>query len=98
MSAIETLAGITFVVAAVTGAAGYGISSIERADSETFRRFCMSYDAWIVGFGLSRVFIVLQPPATPVAYAVWLCVAAIDAYLLYVYFRRIQTITVNAAG
>lgn len=71
---------------------------IKSANSETFRRFCMSYDAWIVGFGLSRVLIVLQLLATPVAYGVWLSVAAIDAYLLYVYLRRNQTVTVNSAG
>ena len=71
---------------------------IKRANSETFRRFCMSYDAWIVGFGLSRVLIVLQLLAAPAAYGVWLSVAAIDAYLLYVYFRRNQRITVNSAG
>jgi uncharacterized membrane protein YfcA len=70
---------------------------IKRANSETFRRFCMSYDAWIVGFGLSRVLIVLQLLAAPAAYGVWLSVAAIDAYLLYVYFRRSQAITVNTA-
>ncbi len=70
---------------------------IKRANSETFRRFCMSYDAWIIGFGLSRVLIVLQLLATPVAYGVWLSIAAIDAYLLYVYFRRNQAITANAA-
>jgi uncharacterized membrane protein YfcA len=70
---------------------------IKRANSETFRRFCMSYDAWIVGFGLSRVLIVLQLLAAPAAYGVWLSVAAIDAYLLYVYFRRSQAITVKAA-
>lgn len=70
---------------------------IKRANSETFRRFCMSYDAWIVGFGLSRVLIVLQLLAAPAAYGVWLSVAAIDAYLLYVYFRRNQAITVKAA-
>ena len=70
---------------------------IKRANSETFRRFCMSYDAWIVGFGLSRVLIVLQLLAAPAAYGVWLSVAAIDAYLLYVDFRRSQAITVNVA-
>ena len=26
-------------------------------DAETFRRICMSFDAWVVGFGLSRVLI-----------------------------------------
>ena len=71
---------------------------IKRINSETFRRFCMSYDAWIVGFGLSRVLVVLQLLATPIAYGVWLSVGAVDAYLLYVYFKRSQTTAVNSAG
>jgi len=61
---------------------------IQRIQAETFRRFCMSYDAWIVGFGLSRVLIVLQLVASPAAYAIWLCVASVDAYLLYLYLAR----------
>ena len=36
-----------------------GAFAIRRLDAETFRRICMSFDAWIVGFGLSRVLIEL---------------------------------------
>ncbi len=32
-----------------------GAFVIRRMDAETFRRICMSFDAWVVGFGLSRV-------------------------------------------
>jgi len=31
-----------------------GAYFIRRMDAETFRRICMSFDAWVVGFGLSR--------------------------------------------
>ena len=48
----------------------------------------MSFDAWIVGFGLSRVLIVLQLLASPAAYGVWLSVAIFDLYLLYLFFWR----------
>src|SRR3977135_1792651 len=34
-----------------------GAYLIRRLDAETFRRICMSFDAWVVGFGLSRVVI-----------------------------------------
>jgi uncharacterized membrane protein YfcA len=61
---------------------------INRVNAETFRRICMSYDAWIVGYGLSRVLVVLQLLASPQAYTVWLGIAAIDSYLLYVFFTR----------
>jgi len=37
-----------------------GAYVIRRLDAETFRRVCMSFDAWVVGFGLSRVLIELN--------------------------------------
>ena len=43
-----------------------GAFVIRRLDAETFRRICMSFDAWIVGFGLSRVLIELRLVASPV--------------------------------
>jgi uncharacterized protein len=58
---------------------------------ETFRRICMSFDAWIVGFGLSRVLIVLQLLGSPAAYGVWLSIAIFDLYLLYLFFWRGQS-------
>jgi uncharacterized membrane protein YfcA len=65
-----------------------GAFLIKRVEAETFRRICMSYDAWIVGYGLSRVLIVLQLIASPAAYTVWLAIAAMDTYLLYTFFTR----------
>ncbi len=47
----------------------------------------MSFDAWVVGFGLSRVLIDLTLIASPTAYSVWLAVVLLDLYLLYVFFR-----------
>src|SRR5262249_53119549 len=32
-----------------------GAYAFRRLDSETFRRICMTFDLWVVGFGLSRV-------------------------------------------
>jgi uncharacterized membrane protein YfcA len=68
-----------------------GAYLIQRMPVETFRRICMSFDAWIVGFGLSRVLIALQLLASPAAYSVWLSVAIIDVYLLYLFFGRRQS-------
>jgi hypothetical protein len=56
-------------------------------DAETFRRICMSFDAWVVGFGLSRVLIELDLMASPWAYWVMAAAILIDAWLLYVFFR-----------
>src|ERR1700736_5405080 len=54
--------------------------------TETFRRICMSFDAWIVGFGLARSIIDLKLLSAPGAYSVWGAVILFDVYLLYRYF------------
>jgi hypothetical protein len=46
----------------------------------------MSFDAWVVGFGLSRVLIELDLLASPWAYGVLVGTILIDAYLLYIFF------------
>jgi uncharacterized membrane protein YfcA len=63
-----------------------GAFAIRRMDAETFRRICMSFDAWVVGFGLSRVLIELKLFASPWAYVVLALTIAIDVYLLYNFF------------
>jgi len=65
-----------------------GAYTIHRINPETFRRLCMSFDAWVVGFGLSRVLIELDLVSSPSAYLPWLFVIAIDTYLLYQFFTK----------
>jgi uncharacterized membrane protein YfcA len=64
-----------------------GAYFIRRWDAETFRRICMSFDAWVVGFGLSRVFIDLNLIASPWAYGVMAVTILIDTFLLYLFFK-----------
>jgi hypothetical protein len=61
---------------------------MRHVDSETFRRICMSFDAWVVGFGLSRVLIELNLAASLWAYGVMAVTIVIDVYLLVVFFTR----------
>src|SRR6516162_3650222 len=63
-----------------------GAYLIRRLEPETFRRICMSFDAWIVGFGFSRVLIDLHLMKSPSAYSVMAVAILIDTYLLYVFF------------
>ncbi len=63
-----------------------GAYLIRRLDAETFRRICMSFDAWVVGFGLSRVLIDVKLVASPWAYSVMVLAIVIDSYLLYIFF------------
>jgi uncharacterized membrane protein YfcA len=59
---------------------------IRRIATETFRRVCMSFDAWIVGFGLSRTLIELGVAASPAAYSVLAATLIIDGILLARFF------------
>jgi hypothetical protein len=71
-----------------------GAYFIRQVNAETFRRICMSFDAWVVGFGLSRVLIELDLLESPWAYSVTAITILIDAYLLYIFFivqRRHQS-------
>jgi uncharacterized membrane protein YfcA len=63
-----------------------GAYLIRRLDAETFRRISMSFDAWVVGFGFSRVLIDLNLVESAWAYSVMAMTILIDTYLLYVFF------------
>jgi hypothetical protein len=59
---------------------------IRHVEAETFRRVCMSFDAWIVGFGISTLLRLLHVVDGPEAYLVLAAVALVDAVLLYRFF------------
>src|SRR5574337_165620 len=65
-----------------------GAYVIRQMNADTFRRICMSFDAWVVGFGLSKVLIDLRWATSPSAYVVWMAVILIDLTLLYGFFMR----------
>jgi len=65
-----------------------GAVLIRHLDAETFRRVCMSFDVWIVGFGLSRVLAELGLAKGALAYGPMLAAVLLDAVLLLVFFSR----------
>jgi uncharacterized membrane protein YfcA len=79
---------LTVIVPSVLIGIPLGAYVIRRLDAETFRRICMSFDAWVVGFGLSRVLVDLKLMASPWAYSVMAITILIDTYLLFIFFRR----------
>ena len=83
---------LTFVPSVVVGIP-LGTYLIRRLDADTFRRICMSFDAWVVGFGLSRVLIDLKLLGSPWAYSVMAITIAIDCHLLYVFFTSQNTVS-----
>jgi uncharacterized protein len=67
-----------------------GAYLIGRLAAETFRRICMSFDAWVIGFGVSRTLIDLGVLGDPSAYVVLALAATVDMVLLYQFFTRRQ--------
>jgi len=73
-----------------------GTYFIRRLDAETFRRICMSFDVWVVGFGLSRVLIDLKLMESPLAYSVMVFAILLDAYLLYIFFKTRKQVVIQS--
>jgi uncharacterized membrane protein YfcA len=85
---VESTQILPYIVPSVLVGIPLGTYLISRMDPEVFRRLCMSFDALVVGFGMSRVLIELRLAPSPAAYGVLAAVVVIDAYLLYRFFQR----------
>jgi uncharacterized membrane protein YfcA len=83
---IESLALIPFIVPSIAIGVPIGAQIIQRVRPETFRRVCMSFDAWIVGFGLSSLLKDLRLVESNLAYLVLVAVGILDTWLLYRFF------------
>ena len=77
----------SWIVPSVLVGIPLGAWAIRRLDAETFRRICMSFDVWVVGFGLSRTLITLKLAQSPGAYAAMAVAGALDLVLLYFFFN-----------
>jgi uncharacterized membrane protein YfcA len=65
-----------------------GAFLIHRIRPETFRRICMSFDAWVVAFGISTQFRDLKIVESNAAYLVMALVGLVDGWLLYRFFAN----------
>jgi uncharacterized membrane protein YfcA len=83
----DSMAIASTIVPAVLLGIPLGAFVIRRLDAETFRRVCMSFDVWVVGFGLSRVLVDLKLAQGAFAYGPMALAIVLDAWLLYVFFK-----------
>jgi uncharacterized membrane protein YfcA len=93
---VESLNLMPFIVPSIAIGVPIGAQLIQRIRPETFRRVCMSFDAWIVGFGLSSLLKELRLVESNLAYLTLVAVAILDTWLLYRFFA-IQLPTVKRA-
>jgi uncharacterized membrane protein YfcA len=82
----QSLGLIPYIVPSIAIGVPIGAALIQRIRPETFRRICMSFDAWIVGFGLSNLLKELHLVETNLAFLVLFAVGVLDTWLLYRFF------------
>ena len=85
---VESMKVMPYIVPSVLLGIPLGVFLIRWMDPETFRRLCMSFDAVVVGFGLSRVLVELKLASTFTTYSILSIVVLLNAVLLYRYFRE----------
>jgi uncharacterized membrane protein YfcA len=88
---VTSIALIPWIVPSILIGVPIGAFIIRRVAVETFRRICMSFDAWVVGFGLSRLLNELGLVVGPSAYTVLIVTALIDTWLLFRFFSAGST-------
>jgi uncharacterized membrane protein YfcA len=84
---VESMKVMPYIVPSVLLGIPLGVFLIRWMDPETFRRLCMSFDAVVVGFGLSRVLVELKLASTVTTYSILSIVVLLNAFLLYRYFQ-----------
>jgi hypothetical protein len=83
---VESIGLIPYILPSIAIGVPVGAVIIQRVRPETFRRVCMSFDAWIVAFGLSTLLKDLHLVESNRAYLVLVAVGLLDSWLLYHFF------------
>jgi uncharacterized membrane protein YfcA len=81
-----SLSLIPLIIPSVVAGVPIGAWAIRHIRAETFRRVCMSFDAWVVAFGLSVLLRTLGIVPGLEAFLVLAVVIVLDIWLLYRFF------------
>ncbi len=83
----DSVALLPWIIPSVAIGVPLGTVAIHHMHAETFRRVSMSFDAWIVSFGVSVLLRQLHLVESNAAFAVMAIVIVIDVWLLRRFFR-----------
>jgi uncharacterized membrane protein YfcA len=83
-----SLALIPLILPSILIGVPIGTWLIQHIRPETFRRVCMSFDAWVVAFGISTLLRHLAIMPGWSAYSVLATVIIIDGVMMYAFFSR----------
>src|SRR5213076_379994 len=92
MFARESVGLFPYILPSLVVGIPLGVRIIRRVRPETFRRLCMSFDAWVVGYGISTLLQQLHLVEGAAAFSVLTTVGLVDTGLLYRFFgyRRVE--------
>jgi uncharacterized membrane protein YfcA len=93
----SSLALLPLILPSVIVGVPIGAVVIRHVREETFRRVCMSFDAWVVSFGISTQLRDLRLVDNG-AFLVMATVVAVDAWLLFRFFSGAQAPAVTRAA
>jgi len=82
----ESFALIPYILPSIVIGVPVGGYLIQHIRPEVFRRVCMSFDAWVVAYGLSALVKELGLVASNAAYLIFAGVALLDLVILYRFF------------
>ena len=86
---VQSMGLIPYILPSIAIGVPIGGWLIRQIRPETFRRVCMSFDAWVVGFGLSNLLKDLHLVSDNRAYLLLAAVAVLDSWLLYRFFATL---------
>jgi uncharacterized membrane protein YfcA len=88
MFSAESAGLLPYLLPSVVVGIPLGLRVVRHVRPETFRRICMSFDAWVVGYGTSMLLGQLHLVPPDAAFSVLAAVGLIDLWLLYRFFRK----------
>ena len=86
----ESFALIPLIIPSLAIGVPVGAKLIGHIRPETFRRICMSFDAWVVAFGMANLIRTLHLGGVSAAYIEFFAVVLFDIWLLYRFFSGRQ--------
>src|SRR3989442_14694076 len=86
MFSIESAGVLPFILPSLFVGIPLGVRIIRQVRPETFRRVCMSFDAWIVGFGISTLLRQLHVIESSAAFSVLVAVGGVGILALVCLF------------
>ncbi len=96
MFSTESAGLVPYILPSLVVGIPLGVRVVHQVRPETFRRVCMSFDAWVVGYGISTLLRQLHVIEGGAAFSVLAAVGLLDLWLLYRFFRH-QRVEAGAA-